>query len=93
MVKDECRKIQQMILPAPKTGRTIIEGKSDEFEGHVMHLTQSEELLIQKSCDKSWRGAECKLVQPRIEHFRKKRVLIFGSLLLTGIFGTASIFS
>ena len=23
-------------------------------------------LLIQKPCDKSWRGAECKLVQPRV---------------------------
>ena len=31
-----------------------------------MHRTQFEELLIQKSCEKSWRGAECKLVQPRI---------------------------
>ena len=52
-------KNQQMILPAPWTGRTFIEGKSHEFEGHVMRLTQSEELLIQKSCDKSRRGAEC----------------------------------
>ena len=66
VVKDECRKNQQMILPAPWTGRTIIEGKSGEIEGLVMHLTQSEELLIQKSCDKSWRRADCKLVQPRI---------------------------
>ena len=79
VVKDECRKYQQMILLAPWTGRTVVEGKSDEFEGHVMHLTQSEELLIQKSCDKSWRGAECKLVQPRIlamktgPHGRKHR--------------------
>ena len=79
VVKDECRKNQQMVLPAPWTGRAIIEGKSDEFEGHVMHLTQSEELLIQKSSDKSWRGAECKLVQPRIlamktgPHGRKHR--------------------
>ena len=31
-----------------------------------MHLTQSEEMLIQKSCDQSWSGAECKLVQSRI---------------------------
>ena len=31
-----------------------------------MHLTQSEEMLIQESCDNSWRGAECTLVQPRI---------------------------
>ena len=44
-----------------------------------MHLTQSEELLIQKSCDKWWRGAECKLVQPGIlvmktgPHGRKHR--------------------
>ena len=64
---------------APWTGRTIIEGKSNEFVGHVMHLTQSEDLLIQKSCDKSWMGAECKLVQPRIlamktgPHGRKHR--------------------
>ena len=79
VVKDECRKNQQMILPARWTGRTVIEGKSDEFERHEMHLTQSKELLIQKSCDKSWRGAECKLVQPRIvalktgPHGRKHR--------------------
>ena len=92
VVKDECPKKQQMILPAPWTGRTVIEGKYDEFVGHVMHLTQSEELLIQKSCDKSWRGAECKLVQPRIlamktgPHGRKHRTFqeeegffIFGS--------------
>ena len=52
-----------MILLAPWTGRTIIEGKFDDFEGHVMHLTQSEDLLIQKPCDKSWRGAECRLSQ------------------------------
>ena len=31
-----------------------------------MHLTQSEEMLIQKSCDQSWSRAECKLVQSRI---------------------------
>ena len=60
VVKDECHKNQQMILLAPVTGRTIIEGTPDEFVGYVMHLTQSEELLIQGSCDKSWRGAECK---------------------------------
>ena len=59
VVKDECRKNQQMILLAPWTGRTIIEGKSNEFEGNVLRLTQSEELLIQKSCDKPRRGAEC----------------------------------
>ena len=45
-------KNQKMILPAPWTGRTLIDGKSDEFEGHVVPLTESEELLIQKSCDK-----------------------------------------
>ena len=38
VAKGECRKNQQWILPAPWTGRTIFEGKSDEFEGHVMHL-------------------------------------------------------
>ena len=60
-------------------GRAIIEEQSDEFEGHVMHLTQSQELLIQTSCGKSWRGAECKSVQPRIlavrtgSHGRKHR--------------------
>ena len=32
VVKDECRKNQQMILLASWTGRTIIEGKSDEME-------------------------------------------------------------
>ena len=66
MANNECRKNQQRIQPALWNGRTIIEGKSEEFEGHVMHLTQSEEMLIHKSCDESWRGAECKLVQPRI---------------------------
>ena len=66
VVKDECHKNQQVLLHAPWTGRTIIEEKCDELEGHLTHLTQSEELLIQKSCEKSWRGAECKLVEPRI---------------------------
>ena len=66
MANNECRKNQQRKQPAPWTGRTIIEGKPDEFEGQVMHLTQSEEMLIHKSCDESWRGAECRLVQPRI---------------------------
>ena len=55
-----------------------------------MRLTQSEELLIQKSCDKPRRGAECSesCYEKRVrmgrntEHFRKKRVFIFGSLLL-----------
>ena len=65
-VVKECRKNQQLVLPAHWTVRTIIEGKFDEFEGHVMHLAQSEELLIPKYCDKSWREAVCKLVQPRI---------------------------
>ena len=32
----------------------------------MTYLTQSEESLIKKSCVKSWRGAESKLVQPRI---------------------------
>ena len=55
-----------MLLPVPWTGHTIIEEKCDEFEGHLTYLTQSEELLIKKSCEKSCRGAESKLVQPRI---------------------------
>ena len=60
-------------------GRAIIEEQSDEFEGHVMHFTQSQELLVQTFCDTSWRGAECKSVQPRIlavrtgSHGRKHR--------------------
>ena len=66
VVKDECHKNQKMLLPVPWTGHTIIEEKCDEFEGHLTYLTQSEELLIKKSCEKSWRGAESKLVQPRI---------------------------
>ena len=79
VVKDECCKNQQKTLPAPWSGRIIIEGKSDEFEGDVMHLTQSEELFFFKSSDKSRRGVECKLVQPRIlamktgPHGRKHR--------------------
>ena len=32
VVKDGYRKNQQMILPAPWTGRTIIEGNCDEFD-------------------------------------------------------------
>ena len=66
VVKDECHKNQLMLLPVPWTGRTIIEEKCDEVEGHLTYLTQSEELLIKKSCEKSWRGAESKLIQPRI---------------------------
>ena len=31
-----------------------------------MSLTPEEEVLIQKSCLQTWRGAECVLVQPRI---------------------------
>ena len=45
---------------------TIIKEKCDEFQGHLMYLTQSEESLIKKSCSKTWRSAESKLVQPRI---------------------------
>ena len=72
-------KIDKGILPAPWTGRSTIEEISDEFEGHVMRLTQSEEKLIQKSCDELWRGAECKLILFRIlamktdPHGRKHR--------------------
>ena len=66
VVKDECHKNQQMLLPVPWAGRTIIEEKCDEVERHLTHLTQSEELLIKKSFEKSWRRAESKLIQPRI---------------------------
>ena len=66
VVKDECHKNQQTLLNVPWTGRTIIEEKCDEFEGDLMYLTQSEESLIKKSCSKTWRSAESKLVQPRI---------------------------
>ena len=44
-----------------------------------MHRTESEEMLIQEPCDKSWSGAECNLVQHRIlatktdPHGRKHR--------------------
>ena len=64
--KDECCKNQQTLLPGPWTGRTIIEERCDEFEGHVSCLTREEEVLIQKSCRQTWRGEECVLVQPRI---------------------------
>ena len=67
VVKDECHKNQQMLLPVLWSRRTIIEEKSDELEGHLTYLTQSEELWIEKSCEKSWRGAESKLIQPRIQ--------------------------
>ena len=81
VAKDECRKNHHRILAAPWIGRTIIERKSDEFEGHVMLLTQSEETLVRKSCVKSWRGTECKFGQHRIlatktsPHGRKHRTL------------------
>ena len=89
VVKDECHKNQQMLLPVPWAGRTIIEEKCDEVERHLTHLTQSEELLIKKSFEKSWRGAESKLIQPRILVRRQahmgrnteRRVLIFERLL------------
>ena len=57
VVKDECHKNQQTLLHVPWTGRTIIEEKCDEFEGHLMYLTKSEESLIKKSCSKTWRSA------------------------------------
>ena len=66
VIKDECCKNQQTLLPGPWTGRTIIEERCDEFEGHVSCLTREEEVLIQKSCPHTWRGAECVLVQPRV---------------------------
>ena len=79
-----------MLLPVPWTGRTIIEETCDGVEGHLTYLTQSEELLIKISCEKSWRGAESKLIQHRIlatktgphgKKHRKKKVLIFERLL------------
>ena len=39
VMKDECCKNQQTLLPGPWTGRTIIEEKCDEFEGHLSSLT------------------------------------------------------
>ena len=66
VIKVKCCKNQQTLLPGPWTGRTIIEERCDEFEGHVSYLTREEEVLIQKSCRQTWRGAECVLVQPRI---------------------------
>ena len=42
VVKDECCKNQQTLLPEPWTGRTIIEDRCDEFEGHVSCLTREE---------------------------------------------------
>ena len=35
VIKDECCKYQQALLPGPWTGRTVIEERCDEFEGHV----------------------------------------------------------
>ena len=66
VIKDECCKNQQTILLGPWTGRTIIEERCDEFEGFVSCLTREEEVLIQKSCRQTWRGAESVLVQSRI---------------------------
>ena len=66
VIKDECCKNQQTLLPGPWTGRTIIEERCDEFERHVSCLTREEEVLIPKSCRQTWKGAECVLVQPRI---------------------------
>ena len=66
VIKDECSKNQQTLLPGPWIGRTIIEERCDEFEGHVSCLTREEEVLIQKSCRQTWRGAERVLVKPRI---------------------------
>ena len=59
VVKNQCCKNQQTLLPGPWYGRTIIEDSCDEFEGHVSCLTREEEVLIQKSCRQTWRGAEC----------------------------------
>ena len=93
VIKDECcKKNQQTLVPEPWTGRTIIEERCDEFEGHVSCLTREEEVLLQKSCRQTWRGAECVLVQPRIcatktgptgqkqRMFQKKTVLTFEML-------------
>ena len=66
VTKDECCKNQQTLLPGPWIVRIIIEERCDEFEGHVSCLTREEEVLIQKSCRQTWRGAECVLVHPRI---------------------------
>ena len=66
VMRDECCKNQQTLLPGSWTGRTIIKEKCDEFEGHLSCLTGEEEVLIQKSCLQTWRGAECVLVQTRI---------------------------
>ena len=40
--------------------------RATSLEGHLSCLTREEEVLIQKSCLQTWRGAECVLVQPRI---------------------------
>ena len=72
VIKDECCKNQQTLLPEPWTGRTIIKEKCDEFEGHVSCLARKEEVLIQKSCRQTWRGAECVLVQPSICATKKR---------------------
>ena len=43
-------KINRCYCPVPWTGRTIVEEKCDEVEGHLTYLTKSEESLIKKSC-------------------------------------------
>ena len=48
VVKDECCRNYQTLLLALLTGRTIIEKRCDEIEGHVSCLTREEEVLIQK---------------------------------------------
>ena len=66
VTKEECCKNQQTLLPGPWIGRTIIEERCAEFEGHVSCFTREEEVLIRKSCGQTWRGAERVLVKPRI---------------------------
>ena len=90
VMKDECCKNQQTLLPGPWTGRTITEEKCFVFEGHLSRFTREEEVLIQESCLQTWRVAECVLVQPRIcatktviqvrNSSRRKTVLIFEML-------------
>ena len=93
VVEDECHKNQQTLLPVPWTGRTIIEETCDEFEGHLMYLTKSEESLIKNPVSKrgevqkaswsspgSWHRKQA-LKRRDTECFRKKRVLIFERLL------------
>ena len=83
-----------MLLPVPWIGCTIIEETCDEFGGYLTYLTQSEELLIRKSCEKIVErsreqvgpaqdpGYEGQAPKGRnTERFRKKRFLIFERLL------------